>query len=154
MTSAPLITERPSPRRANETASRRSLHEFVQASGLRSLVVGVSKDPNAKITLLLLSPENGRPALAVKMPTTHVAERAVEAEQRLLCDLWSSQPQQVLEAIPRIFDVVEFEGRAAAVMTAVQGIPMTTTYLGWRHTAGSARVTADFAAVEAWLARF
>jgi hypothetical protein len=39
---------------------RRSLRDFVQSSGLRSLVLGTSKDPNAKITVLLVSPEDSR----------------------------------------------------------------------------------------------
>jgi hypothetical protein len=58
----------------------------------------------------------------------------------------------VIESIPRILDVVEYRGRPAVVMTAVQGMPMTTTYLRWRHTASSGRVAADFAAVGSWLA--
>jgi hypothetical protein len=152
MISTAVITERPSRRRAEVRARRRSLHEFVEAAGLASVVVGVSKDPNAKITRLLLSPVDGRPVLAVKAPTTDAAARAVEAERRVLVDMWTLQPGQVVETIPCIVDDVEFEGRPAAVMTAVPGMPLTTSYLGWRHTAGCARVAADFAAVEAWLA--
>jgi len=131
---------------------RRSLRDFVQSSGLRSLVLGTSKDPNAKITVLLVSPEDSRPVLAVKAPTTDAAARAVEAETRLLIDVAKLQLAQILDTIPRVEEVVDFNGRPAAVTTALQGTPMTTTYLRWRHTARSSRVEADFAAVADWLA--
>lgn len=132
---------------------RRSLWEFVEGSGLQSLVVGVSKDPNAKLTVLLVSPDSGRPALAIKVPTTDGAARAVEAEERMLLDL-SPLPRPVMGTIPRIVDTVEFQGRPGIVMTAVQGTPMTTSYLRRRHTASPVRVEAHFAAIEAWLAEF
>lgn len=131
---------------------RRSLRDFVQSSGLRSLVLGTSKDPNAKITVLLVSPEDSRPVLAVKAPTTNAAARAVEAEAHLLVDLAKLQRGQFLDTIPKVVELVDFDGRAAAVTTALQGTPMTTTYLRWRHTAGSSRVAGDFAAVADWLA--
>ena len=134
--------------------SRVSLGEFVQASGLLSLVLGASKDPNAKVTILLVSPETGRPVLAVKAPTTDAAARAVEAEARLLVDLRDHRLPHVAETLPQVVDVVEFEGRPAVVTTALPGAPMTTFYLRWRHTSSSARVAADFAAVESWLADF
>jgi aminoglycoside phosphotransferase (APT) family kinase protein len=112
-----------------------------------------SRKPQAKLTLLLVSPANGRPVLAVKAPTTDAAALAVEAERRLLAGLEALAPRSVVETLPRSVDVVEFDGRPAAVMTAVPGTPMTTSYLGWRHTAGRARVAADFAAAAAWLAQ-
>ena len=43
-------------------ARPKSLREFVDKSGLLSLVIGVSKDPNAKLTILLVQPGSGRPA--------------------------------------------------------------------------------------------
>jgi len=132
--------------------SRCSLLEFIRASGLRSLVIGPSKDPNAKVTVLLVSPESGRPVLAVKVPTTDQAGSAIDAEWHLLEYLNGLQPKHVSGTIPRTVDLVDFEGRRALVMTAVAGVPMTTSYLRRRHTATPARVAEDFAAVEAWLA--
>jgi aminoglycoside phosphotransferase (APT) family kinase protein len=133
---------------------RPSLWRFVQESGLRSLVVGVSKDPNAKITVLLVSPESGRAVLAVKAPTTETAARAVETERHLLDELGRAQGPPVMQTIPRVVDTVDFHGRPAAVMTAVPGVPMTTFYMRWRHTASRGRVAADFAAVGGWLMQF
>jgi aminoglycoside phosphotransferase (APT) family kinase protein len=131
-----------------------TLSEFVAASGLRSVVVGASKDPNAKITILLVSGDGGRPVLAIKAPTTDAAASAVEAEARLLATLRRLHAEPLTATVPAVVDVVEFGGRAAIVFTALPGTPMTTSYLRWRHTARRARVAADFAAVEKWLAGF
>jgi aminoglycoside phosphotransferase (APT) family kinase protein len=130
---------------------RRPLWDYVGASGLRSLVVCASKNPNAKIIVLLVSPVTGRSVLAVKVPTTDAAARAVEAEGRVLVELDGLGPG-LAATIPRIVDMVEFDGRPGLVMTAVEGLPMKTSYLRWRHTATPARVAADFAAIETWVA--
>ena len=52
---------------------RRPLRDFVDESGLQALVVAASKDPNAKVTTLLVSPASGRAVLAVKAATTETA---------------------------------------------------------------------------------
>jgi hypothetical protein len=140
------------PELVGEAAPERCpLWEYVRGSGLRSLVVCASKNPNAKIIVLLVSPVTGRSVLAVKVPTTDAAARAVEAEGRVLVELDGLGPG-LAETIPRIVDMVEFEGRAGLVMTAVEGLPMKTSYLRWRHTATPARVATDFAAIESWVA--
>lgn len=135
-------------------ASRESLWSYVQGSGLDSLVLGASKDPNAKVTVLLVSPQSGRPVFAIKAPTTDAAARAVEAEVQVLRELEGIRLQQGSSTIPRVADFVEFGDRVGAVMTAVPGTPLTTLYLQWRHTRTARRVAADFAAVGAWLADF
>lgn len=128
------------------------LWELIDASGLRALVMGTSKDPNAKVTILLVSSTSRRPVLAAKAPTTDIAARAVEAEAAMLSGLRAIPAPLLLETIPRLVDVAELDGRPAVVMTALPGTPMTTSYLRWRHTASPHRVGADFAAVGAWLA--
>ena len=129
-----------------------SLHQLVEDSGLQSLVMGASKDPNAKITVLLVSPESRRAVLAVKLPTTDAAARAVAAEQRVLEMLWQ-RADGVEATVPRVVGEVEFRGRPCLVTTAVDGLPMSTAYLRRGHTARAGRVQADFASVERWLAR-
>ena len=129
---------------------RRPLWEYVRASGLRSLVICASKVPNAKIIVVLVSPATRRAVLAIKVPTTDAAARTIEAEGRVLVELDGLDPG-LSETIPRVVDVVEWDGRPGIVMTAVQGLPMKTSYLRWRHTARPARVAADFAAIESWL---
>lgn len=130
---------------------RRSLADLIGSSELGSIVVGVSKDPNAKITVLLLHRDTGAPVFAVKVPTTPAGAAAVRREARVLVEVWARASGRVRGTIPRLIEMVPFEGNAAAVMTAMGGTPMTTRYLRWRHTANPARVAADFALAEAWL---
>jgi Phosphotransferase enzyme family len=139
---------------ALDSVGRTPLWEYVRASGLRSVVMGASKDPNAKVTVLLVSPTSGLPVLAVKAPTTDRAAEAVEAEATILLELGESDLPGSGETIARVVDVVDFEGRAAVVMTALRGTPMSTLYLRRRHTASPTRVAGDFAAAESWLGSF
>jgi aminoglycoside phosphotransferase (APT) family kinase protein len=130
----------------------RPLRAFIEDSGLQSVVIGVSKDPNAKLTTLLVAPGGGRPMLVAKAPTTSAAARAVEAEIELLQALRRLHPWSIIHTLPRVVDVVELEGRPVMVTTALPGVTMATTYMRWRHTASRDRVAADFAAAQAWLA--
>jgi len=132
----------------------RPLWEYVGSTGLRVVVMGASKDPNAKVTLVLVSEESGLPSLVVKAPTSDGAGDAIEAEARVLAELELRPAGTVARTIPRVIERLALEGRPAVVMTALQGVPMTTAYLEPRHTRGPARVSHDFAAVEKWLAGF
>jgi aminoglycoside phosphotransferase len=132
---------------------RRSLWELAEASGLRSLVMGASKDPNAKITILLVEAATGRPVLAAKVPTTDAAAQAVKAERRVLLAL-PAPGAGLANTIPRVVETIDFHGRPGLVTTAVDGVPMSTAYLRWRTTAAIGGVNAHFAAVERWLAGF
>lgn len=132
--------------------ARPSLQAFVERSHMRSLVLGTSKDPNAKITILLLPPGTDRPALAVKVPTTDAAARAVEREGRMLVELRRRCRASLLRTIPRVVDLLEFNGRHALVVTAMPGVPMSAAYLRWRHTARRRTVASDFAIVGRWIA--
>lgn len=129
------------------------LWEFVRASGLVPLVICDSKNPNAKFAIVLVSRATGRATLAIKAPTSDTAARAVEAESRMLLHL-RDLDETLASTIPRFHETVEFEGRPALVMSAVDGTSMRTSYLRWRHTARRSSVEADFAAVETWLAAF
>jgi aminoglycoside phosphotransferase (APT) family kinase protein len=149
LTSAVLTTTPRQP--AAKPDELQSLGEFARASGLQSLVIGISKDPNAKITVLLVSPVSGRAVLAVKVPTTDAAARAVEAEERALLAIRQVAPRNVVDVIPRVVEAVEFEGRRAIVVTAMPGIPMASSYIRRRHTATQELVGADFNAIETWL---
>ena len=139
--------------RNGTAATRMTLWEFVEQSQLQCLVIGASKDPNAKVTVLLVGAD-GQPQLALKAPTTRLAEAAVDAERRVLSELAALPPEEVLKTIPRPVDVVEFEGRRALAMTAVRGTPMTTPYMSGRHRRSRTRVAADLAAAADWLDSF
>jgi aminoglycoside phosphotransferase (APT) family kinase protein len=131
-----------------------SLRAYIEASGLRSVVIGPSKDPNAKITVLLVSPESGNAVLAVKAPTTDAAARAVERETDLLLTLSRLPLTALAQTIPHVVDAVDFNGRRCVVTNALTGTAMTTTYLRWRHTASPRRVAGDFDTIGRWLGDF
>ena len=128
------------------------LWRFVRDSGLHAVVLGTSKDPNAKVTTLLVSPRSRRPVLAVKAPTTDVAAVAVAAETRVLRELRAVVSSPLVDTIPEVLATVEHDGREALVATALEGRPMTSLYMGGRRTARRAIVQADFASVGAWVA--
>ena len=127
------------------------LWEFVTSTGFESVVAAPSKDPNAKITVLLVSPESGEPVLAVKAPTTVAAERAVDAEARMLTEL-HEHLGALASTVPRVNGFVEFEQRRAPVMTALPGEPMSTAYARRGHTRVVHQVEADFETAGTWLA--
>ena len=128
----------------------KSLREFVDKSGLRSLVIGVSKDPNAKLTILLVQPGSGRPTLVVKAATTDHAARAIEAEMDILQGLRQLHPCRVLPTVPRVVDLLELDGRPAMVTTAIAGAPMSTSYLRWQEgVAQPLHLLAEFVGIDA-----
>jgi hypothetical protein len=133
---------------------RLPLWDYVERSGLRSLVIGVSKDPNAKLTVLLFSARNGRAERAVKAPTSPAAACAVEQEVALLRRLRTLALGDLADTVPRVVEVLDFEGRPAAAMSAVHGVPMSTSYMRGRHTSRRTCVAGDFAAVGCWLESF
>lgn len=150
MTSAQAIA--PASPNARDTSSGRPLWDFVREAGLQSLVVATSKDPNAKIIVLLVSPDSGRTVLAIKAPTTATAQLAVEREMRVLEEIRRHRLGGVRETVPRVVHVVAFDQYRAAVTTALPGMPMSTTYSRRRQTGVPERVERDFAAVSAWIA--
>jgi hypothetical protein len=152
VTSASAVFDRYETGGARDAGALDGLWDYVCGSGLRALVLGPSKDPNAKVTVLLVPPETSRPRLAIKVPTTTEAGRAIDAETRVLRELERLPLGELRRSIPRVVDLVGFEGRTSVVLAAVPGTPMLTTYLRWRHTRSAERVAADFAAASAWIA--
>jgi aminoglycoside phosphotransferase len=139
----------------DSTKTRRSLLDLLRAPGVTSVVIGASKDPNAKVTVLLLAAGDDQPSVAVKAPTTAVAEAAVMAEMDLLHALHERvEDDGLLATIPQVIELIDFRGAAAMATTALAGMPMTTLYHRWRHLSRPASVAADFQAVGAWLAWF
>jgi hypothetical protein len=132
----------------------RSLWSYPGVDDLDLIVIGTSKDPNAKVTVLGIEPGGGGPSIAMKVPTTDVARDAVETEGHLLVDLQRRRPTHVLSTIPRVIDLVLFEGRRGLVTAGLGGRPMSASYLRWRHCADPRTVSADLNAVSRWLASF
>lgn len=128
---------------------RPHLAEALDRPGTKVVMLAGSKDPNAKVTLVLLD-EYG-PAFVVKVPTTRDAERVVRNEGHALDALSLLPLGPLASTLPRAVGFMSFEGRAALVSTAVDGQPMTVKYHAWRHTARRRHVRDDFAAAGHWL---
>jgi aminoglycoside phosphotransferase len=139
--------------RAEITITRSSLADLLRAPGTETVLVGSSKDPNAKITVLLIPPGYPRPALSIKIPTTPSASQAVEAERRMLL-LLSSLDQGVRRTIPRVVGRLQLPDQAGLVMSALPGRSMSSLYHRRGHTARPALVAADFAMAATWLRAF
>lgn len=149
-----------------QTLTRPSLASFigeVGGVGVRAACLALSRDPNAKLTILLFPPGAERPAFVVKVPTSDVAARSVEREAARLTDLAGLAGHAghagrglgaASETVPRVVAHLEHLGRPVLVTTALPGRSMLADYHSWRHTARRRSVAADFAAAGAWLSAF
>jgi aminoglycoside phosphotransferase (APT) family kinase protein len=133
-------------------APPRTLAALIDQAGGRAVCLAMSKDPNAKVTILLFPPGAARPAYVAKVPTTDAAARSVEREAERLAQVDGLVPGPVSATIPKLVAIVEHLGRPVLVMTALPGQSMLAAYHSWRHTARREAVAADFAAASGWLA--
>jgi aminoglycoside phosphotransferase (APT) family kinase protein len=133
-------------------APPRTLAAFIDQAGGRAACLAMSRDPNAKVTILLFPPGAARPAYVAKVPTTDVAARSVEREAEQLAKVGSRSLGPVSTTIPRAVTIVEHRGRPVLIMTALSGQSMYAAYHSWRHTARREKVAADFSAAGDWLA--
>jgi aminoglycoside phosphotransferase (APT) family kinase protein len=133
-------------------APPRTLAAFVDQAGGRAACLAMSRDPNAKVTILLFPPGAARPAYVAKVPTTDGAARSVEREAERLAEVGSRVPGPVNTTIPELVATVEHLGRLVLITTALPGQSMLAAYHSWRHTARHEAVAADFAAAGDWLA--
>lgn len=142
------------PARPGEIIEPGRVPDLFGVAGMETVVVALSKDPNAKVTLLLIPNGSGRPTLAVKVPTTRGAEATIHAERHVLEELQTRLPAAMSATVPTLARLPSAQGQAALVTTALPGSPMRTRYHAWRHIASARAVGDDFMAVERWLARF
>jgi aminoglycoside phosphotransferase (APT) family kinase protein len=133
-------------------APPRTLTAFIDQAGGRAACLAMSRDPNAKVTILLFPPGAARPAYVAKVPTTDAAARSVEREAERLAEVHDRVTGPVSATIPKLVATVEHRGRPVLVMTALPGQSMLAAYHSWRHTARREAVCADFAAAGDWLA--
>ena len=127
--------------------------EQLLGPGTRTVTVSASRDPNAKVTVLLFRAGATVPSLVVKIPTTVVAAMAVDAEAAVLARLCERLEPALLAVVPRVVDRLPTRCGDALVTTAVRGVPMTVGYHQWRHVSRPQTVARDFAAAGRWLAR-
>ena len=136
---------------SSTTALPQTITDLVEAAQGRVVCLSMSKDPNAKITLLLFRPGEALPAHVAKVPTTDAAARSVEAEAAMLRALGTLELGSLSQTIPQLVAIADDRGRPVLVTTALPGRQMLATYHTFRHTARPAAVGADFAAAGTWL---
>jgi aminoglycoside phosphotransferase (APT) family kinase protein len=132
--------------------TRRTLSDLVDDAHGRVVCLAMSKDPNAKVTVLLFRPGEDEPGYAAKVPTTAVAAQRVQHEARTLASIDRRGLGTLSETIPGVAEVVEHRGWPVLVTTALPGRVMLASYHRWRHTARPLSVKADFDAAGCWLA--
>jgi hypothetical protein len=118
-----------------------------------ALVASTTKDPNAKITVLLFSDNSERPTLVLKVPTTEAAADAVRAEAHVIARVTSQLSPELRATVPRLIDVVDRPRPSTLLTTGVAGRPMRSDYQRPRHTASRRLVRQDFARASRWITR-
>jgi aminoglycoside phosphotransferase (APT) family kinase protein len=132
--------------------SRRTLSDVVDDAQGRVVCLAMSKDPNAKVTVLLFRPGEDQPRYAAKVPTTAVAAKRVRHEAMTLASLDREKLGALDGTIPKVAEVVDHMGWPVLVTTALPGRVMLASYHQWRHTARPISVRVDFEAAGSWLA--
>lgn len=133
------------------TLAAPSLEAFIDAVGGRAACLSLSRDPNAKLTILLFPPGAARPAYAAKVPVTDAAARSVQRESARLAEISGRDLGPMRATVPTVIGHFEHLGRPTLVTTALPGQSMLAAYHAWHHTARRTSVAADFAAAGAWL---
>lgn len=135
------------------TTSRRDILDIVSDPTVRLAVLGASRDPNGKVTVLILPDDARCPRLAIKVPTTAAGAAAVARERHTLEALHSLNASVIETTAPFPVESVTAAGLEAMVLTLLPGTPMTTLYHRWGHTRSHHRVARDLGAVTEWLTR-
>lgn len=132
--------------------ARRTLDDLIADADGRIVCLAMSKDPNAKVSVLLFGPGEDLPRYVAKVPTTDAAVRRIQLEAGSLTRIRRRGLGPLEATIPRIVTMAEHQGRPVLVTTALPGRVMLAAYHTWRHTARPAAVQADFDAAGQWLA--
>lgn len=131
-----------------------SLHDLIAVEGRTAVVSGISKDPNGKVTAMLIDRGSDQPALVAKVATTRQSAWALAAEAAVLEGLDRGRLGEIGASIPKVVGWTQDGGSSVLVLSGLRGSSMLAGYHAWRHTASPERVRADFAAVSDWLDRF
>ncbi len=135
------------------STSRRDILDIVGDPTVRLAVLGASRDPNGKVTVLVLPDAPRSPRWAIKVPTTAAGAAAVARERHMLEALHSLSSSVIETTVPFPVESVSAAGLDAMVLTLLPGTPMTTLYHRWGHTRSHHRVARDLGAVAEWLKR-
>jgi Phosphotransferase enzyme family len=117
------------------------------------LVVGIDRDPTAKVTVILFD-QTGLASAVVKVARRAEEEAALRAEHSMLVELRSASLPTITCDVPRPLLMERIAGRAALVTTALSGSPLTVRYHEPGHVQDPGQVAADLSMAGSWLLRF
>ncbi len=143
-----MMTMEAVPLTAVVARDRPPLSGVLARPGTRAVLLAGSRDPNAKVTLVLLDGYGA--AFVVKVPTTAEAARVVQDEAELLEAVRRLPIGRLATTVPQPLGYLDADGLPALLTNALAGTPMSVRYHAWRHTARRRRVHADFAAAAGW----
>lgn len=123
------------------------------APAVSGLVVGVDRDPSAKVTVLLFD-DAGRPTAVAKMARTDSADSPLRAEHAALTAVAAAPLPRVQDQIPRSLLLHDVAGRTVLVTSAVPGGSVLIRYHSPGHVSSPSAVAGDLRAAGAWLAAF
>jgi aminoglycoside phosphotransferase len=133
------------------TTAPRTLARLIDDVGGRIACLAMSKDPDAKVTVLLFPPGQRLPGYVAKVPTTDAAAQSIEREAGVLAEIARADLGPLGSTVPQVVTMAEHTGWPVLVTSALPGRAMIAAYHRWRHTARPAAVAADFAAAASWL---
>ncbi|MDX6208680.1 MAG: hypothetical protein QOE24_1071 [Frankiales bacterium] len=130
----------------------------VDTSGLlrlpvSGLVLGMDRDPLAKVTLLLFD-DRGEACAVAKVARDRGSERALEQEYAALCHLACSPIAGLRPSLPAPLMLERVGYRLVLVTTVIPGTPMTVGYYTPGHVTDPAAVRRDFESAGGWLSAF
>ena len=127
----------------------------IEAPGLPSqsrsgTVVGIDRDPMAKVTLLLFD-DQGKITAVAKVARDARAEPALRNESAALCRLAGEALLELRPQVPAPLLLERINGRLVLVSTVVPGAPLTIRYYTPGHVVDKKRVASDFALAGSWI---
>jgi aminoglycoside phosphotransferase (APT) family kinase protein len=117
------------------------------------LVLGIDRDPRAKVTLLLFD-DLGEVCAVAKVARDHRSEPALEQEYAALCHLACAPIPALRDHVPAPLMLDRVGERLVVVTTAIPGTPMTVGYYTPGHVSDPVAVRRDFDLAGGWLAKF
>jgi Phosphotransferase enzyme family len=117
------------------------------------MVVGIDRDPTAKVTIILFD-DAGLPGAVAKVARRMDEERAVRAEYDALVALGAASLPTIAADVPQPLLLERIAGRTTLVTTALPGSPLTVSYHQSGHVQDPALVAEDFRLAGSWLRRF
>jgi aminoglycoside phosphotransferase (APT) family kinase protein len=117
------------------------------------LVLGIDRDPRAKVTLLLFD-DLGEVCAVAKVARDDRSEPALEQEYAALCHLACAPIPALRDNVPAPLMLDRVGERLVLVTTAIPGTPMTVGYYTPGHVSDPTAVHRDFDTAGGWLAQF